>query len=592
MFSCNKVEQIDTIFSELEALIEKRDASAPARALEVLQLMNQPAHQHHLPAAYLHLANATDKILFNTWQAREYALLAESYIRHETPLVVQLRIYSLLATTAQALNNFTGAQQYYLQGLTLVTDEILANADTALHEVYAILNYNICILYNHIGMFRFGYDYLLIAEKHSRIAGFTRMIRYCELAIASFYYHIKDFDRALILLTPIADEPEAQDERVAIANIYAGDIHLAAGENQRALSRYERALHIRQQIGNEVRLLFSYEVLARVYYRMKDQQNGDAYFKAFLELAQKHHQVYSESHLNQVLFTLYGEKGDYQHAWEYAQRIGRPGADPVVTEEILKNFFQQEKEKQQEWAFQARALAQLNQQMEGHTKALERSNADLTSYAHTTSHDLREPLRMISTYMQILEARLSHKLTDDEKQFLHFAVDGSKRMDDMISGILQAAKGEGARRPVDLNAVLQQVKMNLSGLIDKKSARLEIPMLPVVPGNDIQLMQVFQNLISNALKYNNSDTPSVSLRVYDEGAKVIIAVADNGVGIPEQERLRVFELFSRVENASGAEGTGIGLSTVKRIMEKLGGAIWVEGNEPQGSIFKLQFLKK
>lgn len=558
-------------------------------ASTLLQHVASSGNREEMARAYLHLANATDKLAFDTTKAHEYALQGESFLDESTSLPLKLRLYSILATTTQAMRDFLGAQRYYLQALAMVSEKDLEQSDKELQELYAILNYNICILYNHIGMFRFGYDYLLIAEKYSRIAGFERMISYCELSIASYYYHIKDYDRAIILLTAIAEEKPAPDERIAIANIYAGDIHFHYHEYEKALHCYEKALDIRRSIGNEIRYLFSYEVLAKVHYRLGQKTEGDRYFEELKTLAGKYRELYTESHLNQIYFTLYGEGGNYQKAYEYALKNGRPATDPKVTEEILKTFFQQEKDKQHEMQKRSEQLQQLNEQMQQHAQQLELSNKDLTSYAHTTSHDLREPLRMISTYMTILESKLSSKLTEDEQQFLRFAVDGSKRMDDMIAGILNAAKsGPAAKKPIELNRVIAQVRQNLSGLMARKNAFLHAANLPVIGGDEIQVIQVFQNLISNAFKYNRSEVPEVNISFVQEGADYIISVADNGVGIPESERKRAFELYERIENNSGADGTGIGLSTVKNIITKMGGEIWIEGNSPSGSVFKLR----
>ncbi len=173
--------------------------------------------------------------------------------------------------------------------------------------------------------------------------------------------------------------------------------------------------------------------------------------------------------------------------------------------------------------------------------------------------------------------------------FLRFAVDGSKRMDEMISRILDSAKGNKSVKPIDLNKLVETVKLNLTRLINDKKAEVVVQgTLPMVIADDIQMMQVFQNLVTNAIKYNNSTVPQISISSERSADSVTLSIADNGVGIPEDKRSSVFEMFTRVENASGADGTGIGLSTVKGIVEKMKGKIWIEGNAPQGTIFKIQ----
>ena len=124
-------------------------------------------------------------------------------------------------------------------------------------------------------------------------------------------------------------------------------------------------------------------------------------------------------------------------------------------------------------------------------------------------------------------------------------------------------------------------------MIQEKNAEINFENLPTVIADDIQMLQVFQNLVTNAIKYNNSGKPVIKITSAAKGNFFQVSVFDNGVGIPEEAREKVFEMFSRVENASGADGTGIGLSTVKSIIEKMKGKIWIEENQPHGSVFQI-----
>ena len=239
--------------------------------------------------------------------------------------------------------------------------------------------------------------------------------------------------------------------------------------------------------------------------------------------------------------------------------------------------------------YEAAMLKSMNEEMQQYSRKLEHTNTDLQLFAHTTSHDLREPLRMISTYMSILETKLSDKLTDDEKDFMHYAVDGAQRMDTMITRILHAAKSQDlSLHPVDLNRIATQAKQNLTKLLLDSKATFTFDPLPTLIGDDIQLLQIFQNLVTNALKYNLTDTPTVHISFIKSAYCYTISVADNGVGIDPGMREKVFDMYVRIDNQSGEEGSGIGLSTVKRNVERMKGKIWIEDNPIGGSIFKIE----
>lgn len=172
---------------------------------------------------------------------------------------------------------------------------------------------------------------------------------------------------------------------------------------------------------------------------------------------------------------------------------------------------------------------------------------------------------------------------------MHFAVDGAKRMDDMITRILDAAKSQDASlRPVDMNRIAAQTVQNLTKLIQEKNAVVTHDPLPMVMGDDIQLLQVMQNIVTNAIKYNQSAQPAIHISFIKDDGKYLMCIADNGVGIAESERENVFKMYQRVENKTGEDGTGIGLYTVKRNIERMRGRIWIEGNKPNGSIFKIE----
>jgi PAS domain S-box-containing protein len=212
---------------------------------------------------------------------------------------------------------------------------------------------------------------------------------------------------------------------------------------------------------------------------------------------------------------------------------------------------------------------------------LARSNAELEQFAYVSSHDLREPLRTISSYVTLLERRYGDRLDDDAREFIAYAKDGARRMDQLILDLLEFSRigrHSGPPSPVDLGAAVAQACTNLRGAIEASGATVTVsPDLPVVVGNHGELVRLFQNLIGNAVKYRKpSLPPAVRIEWRRDGREWIVSVVDNGIGIAPEYFDRIFRIFQRLHTRDEYEGTGIGLAICKKIMEHHGGRIWVE----------------
>ncbi len=221
-------------------------------------------------------------------------------------------------------------------------------------------------------------------------------------------------------------------------------------------------------------------------------------------------------------------------------------------------------------------------------RQLERSNERLQQFAYVASHDLQEPLRMVTSYLQLLERRYSDELDDDAEEFIEFAVDGAKRMEAMIEGLLTYSRVEtqgDSFDSIDLEAVLDDVLTDLGIRIDETDAEITADPLPTVSGDASQLRQLFQNLLENALQYSGEQNPRVSLSATRDGDEWIVSVSDEGIGIDHDDTDRVFEVFQRLHSHEEYEGTGIGLSLCRRVVERHGGEIWVDSEPGEGSTF-------
>jgi PAS domain S-box-containing protein len=235
-------------------------------------------------------------------------------------------------------------------------------------------------------------------------------------------------------------------------------------------------------------------------------------------------------------------------------------------------------------------LIEINRQLEEQAKHLKRTNADLESFAYIASHDLREPLRMVSSYIGLIEKRLGPDIDSDMKEFIRFAIDGAKRMDALILGVLDYSlvgrKGEGFKE-VALDNVVKEALHNLEVAIQEAGATVTTQEnLPAIPGLRSDLVRLFQNLIGNAIKFRQAGRPAIiAVSCKDQGGEWVFAIEDNGIGMDPQYHERVFRIFQRLVAKDKYEGTGIGLSICKKIIEHHNGRIWVESRPGEGSTF-------
>lgn len=220
---------------------------------------------------------------------------------------------------------------------------------------------------------------------------------------------------------------------------------------------------------------------------------------------------------------------------------------------------------------------------------LQRSNAELEQFAYIASHDLQEPLRMVASFVQLLATRYADRLDDRGREYIGFAVDGARRMQQMVQDLLAFARvgrrGELVTAAVDLNGCYALACQHLEHAIAESQAVVEAAELPIVRGVELQLVQVLQNLIGNAIKYRGEERPRVRVDAVREGPFWRLTVRDNGIGIEPQYFDRIFVIFQRLHQRENYSGTGIGLAICKRIIEAHGGRIWVESAPGQGSTF-------
>lgn len=238
----------------------------------------------------------------------------------------------------------------------------------------------------------------------------------------------------------------------------------------------------------------------------------------------------------------------------------------------------------------------LNNKLELQTAELKKSNEELESFASIASHDLKEPLRMIRNFMELLQKKYHDQLDETAQKYINFAVDGSERMTNLINDLLEfsrVGKTYTEFKKVNVQQILDEILQHYGPRIEESNAVVKQDSMPEINAIQVSLKIVFQNLISNALKYHKGKVkPKIEILSKELDTHWQFSISDNGIGIEEEYRERIFQLFNRLHSSEEYPGTGMGLATCRKIVEQHGGEIWVESEPGKGSTFHFTIAKK
>lgn len=237
----------------------------------------------------------------------------------------------------------------------------------------------------------------------------------------------------------------------------------------------------------------------------------------------------------------------------------------------------------------------LEKRVQERTAELERSNRELEQFAYVASHDLQEPLRSVTSYLQLLQKRNEGQLDEKSTKYINVAVDGARRMKNLIEGLLTYSRvgtDGNSFEPVDCNVIVEKVLTDLRLVIIETKAKINYKNLPEIKADAMQIQLLFQNLISNAIKFRQPDkVPEITIEAEKAEGRWHFTVQDNGIGIENEFFDRIFVIFQRLHTRSEYEGTGIGLALCKKIVQRHGGDIWLESELGKGTIIHFTILK-
>lgn len=285
-------------------------------------------------------------------------------------------------------------------------------------------------------------------------------------------------------------------------------------------------------------------------------------------------------------FRMQGHSGKYNYFYHKAFIVRNTDGQPIRLFGATQNITRRKED-------EALLLA-LNKQLKQRADELAASNVELERFAYVASHDMQEPLRMITSFLQLFRKKYQEKIDDTAEQYLHFVMDGADRMKRLITDLLEYSRigsNKGVAESIDINQLMKEVQEVFVNRIAECEATVVCKDLPVIMGNKTQLFQLFQNLVGNALKYIGKEKPIVIVSGQEEDNHFLFSVQDNGIGIKPMFFDKIFVLFQRLHHKHQYSGTGIGLSVCKKIVEKHGGKIWVTSEPDKGSTFYFTISK-
>ena len=532
-------------------------------------------------------------------------------------------------------------KQEYSKSLEMSQDLLAASKKSGDVEKEIIALRNIAVVCGIKSNYKIGMQYFLEAIDKCKAIGYRELFVQLQVNIGTLYAHLYNYPEAIRRYEGVLMEYdgllEERNKLVVYNNL--GNIYLSTHQPETALQYFEKSLFLAEQLGyksmqahalaqlsraklqlNEVKSAKEDATAAQVlldelgningmqinllnrgeiYYRENELEQAQKLTLKAIEVAKQVKDDACEIRCYKRLARIFKAKGEYRTALEYEEKYGEI-QEAFAKEQYDRQFLDMEirhaiKEKQKaiealtkENEFQA-LLLKKSDQIATQNQELIRMNEDLKQFAYVASHDLKEPIRMIGSFTQIIHKKTKNLLEEKDHQYFEFINGGVNRMNELLDGLLKYAtvgNQEINMEDVDMNEVIIVSLANLHIRISETEADIRHESLPSVYSNRPLIIQLFQNLISNAIKFTKKDQrPVIKIGCEETATAYTFSVKDNGIGISKDSQRKIFEIFQRLHARDSYEGTGIGLAICQKIVNRLGGTLWVESQPNEGSTF-------
>jgi signal transduction histidine kinase len=519
----------------------------------------------------------------------KYCEQAKALITTNTPSHELAEIYKVTGVNYHYLGEINKAQQNYLSSL----DILLSLKATTYDEIKDIadLYYNMAILNRSEEASDLRKEYIDRAfQYYSKIDFPTGMAR-CADGLAIYYYYKNDYRAALekLLVAIEIYKQIGNDQGIYMTCNNIGTLKIEMGQFDEGMKYLHQSLQLRKKTGNTVAVAIAYINIGTNWLeKKKEYKKALTYLKRGEKLLVEANSKVEQAPLLQAMGNCYAGLGNHKKAYQAMLDYIK------LREELhkfeLKKAYSDTKLRYDVELVEKDAIIDRLQNFEIATyiHRLEMSNNELRQFAHAVSHDLKEPLRTITGFSNLLEKKYKGRLDEQGDEYIKYITTGATRLNDLVKDILDLSNinvTESTLVNVDLNKVYADVVKQMQAVIKQKNAVIKSGKLPTVQADKVQMHRLFTNIITNAINYNNSKTPEVKIKSVKDGRYYKISFTDNGIGIPEQYHDKVFEIFQRLHHRENYSGTGMGLTVCKKIVDRHLGKIWVEKNKSEGSVF-------
>ncbi len=580
-------EEVYDLVSKAEQFVDRRSPDALPLAEKIMELavQNRSAHMYALANYVFGFYHCM--VLNDYDKAIELCGQAIDRLQQDGEMESAYPLYMTLGNAYQFRGEVFSAQEHYMRGLKqLETREKLNKREKGF---LASFYYNISLVMGTSQINMESEEYLLKAISLYEETGNTFKLSKTYGAYTYILEKRGEFDKAIettkksLELDLQLNEPFS----IAISKSNLGILYLRTKNTDNAFVYLKDALGYFTE-GNKLYYMAMVKInVGEALCAIDELEEGIAELheaeKLFTQLDNK-----SElTHTYKLLSTYYKKQKNFEIALDYLTRHidGLNSFYDIEKTNALtrakKEFETEQKEKE------AKLLKEKNEEISLYVHKLEVSNNELKQFANVASHDMREPIRMIYSYLGLLQKSLAGNITSQQQEFISYALDGSKRMDTLIQDLLHLAKVDSnpKREPIKLGMIVEELRWNLDALTKEKNAEIFAADMPVLNADRTQMLQLFQNLIANGIKYNRGANPTIHIGCKHRKGEVEISIADNGPGIPANQREKVFQIFQRLHSNRDIAGTGMGLAICRKIVESMNGRIWIEDNVKGGTVF-------